>query len=133
MYPITSISASFLGLFYIILAVRVVSLRRLYQISVGNKGNKSLNMAIRAHGNFSEYTPLALILCLCAEMNHLKNLTILLFMGAFILGRLLHAHVFLHNPRQIKARIVAMMLTFVPIAGLAISNLSLGVLSYFKY
>ena len=132
MYTITSISASFLGLFYIILAIRVVSLRRLYQVSVGSKGNKGLKMAIRAHGNFSEYTPLALILCLCAEMNHLKCSITLLFMVAFILGRLIHAHVFLHNPKQIKLRVLAMMLTFISIAGLSISNLGISVLSYLK-
>ncbi|RUR12488.1 MAPEG family protein [Legionella sp. km772] len=133
MYPITTISTSFLSLIYLILAVRVVSLRRLYQISVGSKGNKGLKMAIRAHGNFSEYTPLTLILCLCAEINHLNCLALTLLMSFFVLGRLIHAHVFLHNPRLIKLRIVAMMLTFIPIAGLALINLSSSVLSYFKY
>ncbi len=131
MYPVTTLSASFLAFLYIILALRVISLRRLYQVSVGSKGNKNLKMAIRAHGNFSEYTPLVLILSLCAELNQLKNLVILLFMGVFILGRLIHAHVFLHHPKQFKLRILAMCLTFISLAGLAIANLGSSIMSLF--
>ena len=82
-------------------------------------------MAVRAHGNFSEYVPFALILCLCAELNHIRYFIGLSLMMSFILGRLIHAYVFLHNPRKLKLRALAMILTFISLIGFSIAILYL--------
>ena len=70
MLKVTALLASLLGLMYVWLAVKVVMLRRYHRVSIGGAGHNDLEMAIRAHGNFSEYVPISLILLACAELNN---------------------------------------------------------------
>lgn len=51
-----------LAAFYIFLSVRVVRIRRQEKVGIGDGNNVRLRRAIRAHGNFAEYVPLAVIL-----------------------------------------------------------------------
>ena len=57
----TSIYAAILGLLAALLTVNVVNRVRA-KVDVGDGGVASLAQAIRAHGNFAEHTPLALLL-----------------------------------------------------------------------
>jgi len=59
--PITSLVAGVFALLLVSLSVQV-SLRRAKMNTVfGDAGDKTLRRRIRAHGNFIEYAPLALI------------------------------------------------------------------------
>ena len=68
MITLTPIYAGLAVLFYVFLSIRVIGLRRSTRTSLGNGGHVSLEQAIRVHGNFSEYVPLALVLMLLAEL-----------------------------------------------------------------
>jgi uncharacterized protein len=58
----TSIYAAVLGLLAALLTVNVIANRVRAQVDVGDGGVASLAQAIRAHGNFAEHAPLALLL-----------------------------------------------------------------------
>jgi uncharacterized membrane protein YecN with MAPEG domain len=58
---ITPLYAGLLALLYLVLSYRIVVLRR-NKVSLGDGGNPILQRRIRAHGNFSEYVPMILIM-----------------------------------------------------------------------
>jgi uncharacterized protein len=70
---ITPLYASILALFFIGLSLRVVLLRRKSKTSLSDGGNTTLLRAIRAHANFAEYVPFALMLMAFSEMNGLHS------------------------------------------------------------
>jgi len=53
----------------LVLAYRVVILRRRFKIGLGDGNNKELRMAIASHANAIENMPIALIVLLLAELN----------------------------------------------------------------
>jgi uncharacterized membrane protein YecN with MAPEG domain len=59
--------AAILGLLAIALTVRVILHRVKHRIGTGDGGNAQLARDIRAHANFTEQVPLALLLILLAE------------------------------------------------------------------
>src|ERR1700756_4713197 len=67
--PITAaIYAAIHGLLAVVLTVRVILQRVKSTITAGDGGNAGLAQAIRAHANFAEQVPLALLLIVLAEM-----------------------------------------------------------------
>ncbi len=64
---ITGLYAGILAIISILLSARVVQLRVKTGVGIGAKGQPELNRALRAHGNFSEYVPLAVILLALLE------------------------------------------------------------------
>lgn len=62
MSALTPLFAAVLALIYVALTVNVVRFRFAGRISLGDGGNKRLNTAIRAHANFIEYVPIALLM-----------------------------------------------------------------------
>jgi hypothetical protein len=56
------------GLLAVVLTVRVILHRVKSRITAGDGGNAGLAQAIRAHANFAEQVPLALLLIVLAEM-----------------------------------------------------------------
>jgi uncharacterized membrane protein YecN with MAPEG domain len=81
--PITLATASTLGIMLIWLSARVIASRVKNQALIGDQGNQDLLFAIRTQGNFSEYTPLFLILLGLLEFSQVLA-------GLFIVSRLLH-------------------------------------------
>ena len=59
--------AALLGLLGVLLTARVIVLRGRFQVAEGDGGQAPLRQAIRAHCNFTEQTPLALLLIVLAE------------------------------------------------------------------
>lgn len=88
---ITAFYAAPIGLLAIALALRVVLLRRRYQIGVGTGGQPELARAVRAHGNLLEYTPLALLLLLLLESAGARTMLLHGIGSVLLIGRLLHA------------------------------------------
>ena len=66
---ITLIIAAALGLLNLWLAVRIVRVRVSRKVSLGHGGIPGMQGRIRAHANFNEYVPIALILMGLIEMN----------------------------------------------------------------
>lgn len=59
--------AAVLGLLAAVLTVRVILNRVRLGVETGDGGKAALTQAIRAHGNFAEHAPLALLLIVLAD------------------------------------------------------------------
>jgi len=88
--PITLISASLLGLLLIYLSYGVSKERLSTKTDLGDGGHASLQAAIRAQGNFIEYTPIGLILIGLLENSATYPQIIWGLAGALVAGRYMH-------------------------------------------
>lgn len=120
--PITTVTGITLAAMYVRLALGVIKLRRQHGVRLGMGSQSDLEAAVRAHANFAEYVPLALILLLLAEINqavwHVTALAALLL----VYGRITHARALKHN--NIPQRVKGMKATFGAIALASVANLS---------
>ncbi len=121
--PITAFYASLLGLCYLYLSLLVIGVRRSARISLGDGGNEDLRRLGRAHGNFSEYVPITLILIACFEANFGQAWVIHVFALGLLFGRLLHAFGIRHHEGASWQRLVGMLLTFAALLMSAVANL----------
>lgn len=108
---IVALYAGLLGLLYLPLAANVIRIRRADRISLGDGGNALLERRIRAHGNFAEYVPIALILIGLAEAGGgaiplIHGLSI-----ALVIGRAMHAFALSSLTLRLRARVGGMILT----------------------
>jgi uncharacterized membrane protein YecN with MAPEG domain len=91
---VTPLYAGLLALWFVILALRVVLHRRRAKVSLGDGGDTLLARAIRGHGNFAEYVPLALLMMAMLELVR-TSIYVLHVLGILLLlGRLLHGYAF---------------------------------------
>lgn len=88
---ITALYAGLLGVMSIVLAFGAGSLRGKTGISIGDGGNAQLLLAMRRHGNFIEYVPLALILIGLLEVAGVSNLAIHILGAGLVVARVFHA------------------------------------------
>ena len=84
------ICAGILGLLAVVLATRISGLRRGRRVSLGDGGDKELNVAIRAHGNLIEWAPLVLFLVYLLHGPYGPRYVAILAV-VFTVGRLAHA------------------------------------------
>ena len=129
---ITPIYAGLAALLFVFLSVRVIRSRRFAKTGIGDGGDRTLQRAIRAHGNFAEYAPMVLILMALAELQD-KSIYSLHFIGIVLLaGRAIHAYGVSQEPEQLNFRVTGMMMTFVALVSGALVNLGItGLLSAF--
>lgn len=93
MLTITTFSAVTLTLLYLVLSLRVIYLRSKGRgPSIGMSEDKVFIRAVRAHGNFSEYAPLFLILLALYEFQGGAPRLVLTLAVVFILARCIHAY-----------------------------------------
>lgn len=88
---ITAIYASLLALWLLVLAFRIVLLRRTHKVGIGAGGISQLSIAIRCHGNATEYVPMGLILLLLAELQQAPMALLHVAGMVLLIGRILHA------------------------------------------
>lgn len=88
--PITALYAGLLAIFGLYLAFGAGSLRGKTKISAGDGGNQELLIASRRHGNWAEFTPIALILLGCLELNGVSGLWLHVLGGLFLVTRICH-------------------------------------------
>lgn len=113
---VTPIYAGILAFLYVYLAFAVIRRRYRDRIPLGDGGNDSFLRTMRAHGNFSEYVPLALLLMVAAELGGAAA-GVLHAIGALLLvGRTVHAWCFLFNKRNLRMRVAGMAMTLTAIA-----------------
>ena len=127
--PLTSLFASLFTIFYLFLSFRIGYLRGSPVMKLIFKMDKKvsaikLDRNVRAHGNFSEYVPLFLILLYIFESVDLVSFNYLLIIClVFSYGRVAHAICFAffdHNP---FLRISGMLCTYISLALLSIQLL----------
>lgn len=88
---ITALYAAILGLLLIALSARCARLRGKTHIGIGYEGSDELSRAVRVHGNFIEYVPIAVTLMALVELNGGPSLLVHGLGLALVIGRLLHA------------------------------------------
>ncbi|MRJ42341.1 glutathione S-transferase [Idiomarina sp. FenBw--71] len=60
--------AGLLTLLYIVLAIDIIRLRWRHRVGIGTGNAQDLEVAVRIHGNFSEYVPLSLLLLVLMDL-----------------------------------------------------------------
>ncbi len=122
---ISLLIASVLGAIQLVLTYQVIKRRRQEQAATGAPVSSDLERAIRAHGNFTEVTPIFLILLILLEMVDSYLWWVSGLGVAFILGRILHARSLLVDeaaePPRFANRVRGMMLTLTSLALAVIS------------
>ena len=112
-----------LTLCYLYLSAVVIGVRRREQISLGHGDSPELERLNRAHGNFSEYVPITLILLACLESLGAFGWVLHLGGSLILFGRVSHAYGLRHHSGASWQRIAGMLLTFAAMLYLAAANL----------
>ncbi len=87
----TAVYAGILGLIYVALALLVSMGRLKTGVELDHGNHPQLTRRIRAHGNFAEYVPFALLLMAFCEGLGAPVWAVQAWGGALLTGRLLHA------------------------------------------
>ena len=109
---VTGFYAALLGLLALGLALRVVMRRRAAHVGIGSGGDRDLARRQRAHGNLLEYAPLALLLMLLLELDHMTVWVLHLLGIVLVVARLLHAWGLSHSAGTSTGRFVGTALTW---------------------
>jgi len=108
---IAGLYAGLLALLYLVLTFRTITLRGRLRVALGDGGNDALRRAIRAHANFSEYVPIALVMLVVLGAIG-SSLVILHGLGlALLVGRILHALGVSRLREPLALRMAGMVLT----------------------
>ncbi|MCH8501486.1 MAG: MAPEG family protein [Aliidiomarina sp.] len=91
MLSITSLFAGLLTLLLMVLSYRIIRLRWRDRVGIGTGESLDLKVAVRIHGNFIEYVPLALILLGLLEMNGVSPQWLYALGGLLFVARINHA------------------------------------------
>lgn len=125
---ITAIYGAVLALWLVALALRISLLRKKHRVGMGAGGVADLQVAVRCHGNASEYIPIVILLLLLAELQGASALLLHIFGIAFVVGRILHAQGMTQSQgRTSFGRVVGTTATWLSMLALAIANLVLAV------
>lgn len=90
MFSITIIYAGILALMLVALSAYVVAGRVKNRVSLGDGGNEDMTVRIRAHANFAEHVPLALIAMGLLETRGTAGWVLHLMGIVLVLSRLAH-------------------------------------------
>jgi len=109
---VTPIYAALLALLFVFLSLRTIRLRRRHRVALGDGDNPELRRAMRAHANFAEYVPFALLLVYFVERDG-AHLALVHALGlALLAGRLLHAWGVSQPREDFRFRVTGMVLSF---------------------
>lgn len=110
--PAVAPYAALLALLFVLLSLRTIRLRRRHRTALGDGGHGVLQKAMRAHANFAEYVPLALLLIYFVERGGRAPFMVHVLGIALIAGRLLHAWGISQPQENFRFRVSGMVLTF---------------------
>jgi uncharacterized membrane protein YecN with MAPEG domain len=122
---ISLFSAGIAGLIAVWHAIRCIKLRFADKAAHGDGGSARLARRMRAHANFAEYTPIALVLIVLLDLMDAHAWVLGPVALAFLLGRVLHA-IGMDSETAAWPRQIGMLLTLPVLAGLAIWAMLLG-------
>jgi len=127
MFIVTSIFTAILTLFYLVLTLRIITIRETHKVSLGDGGVDELQRAIRAHGNFAEYVPIALICLACLEGNGAPWWITVPLGIAIVTGRVLHALGMSEAKSDFRYRVKGMKFTINTLMVMVLLNICLAV------
>ena len=87
--PTMTVAATF-AVLHVVFTLRVGGYRFANSISLGDGGDDELRNRIRAHGNFIEQAPIALILILLNDLNGLSDKALYALGGVLLVSRIMH-------------------------------------------
>ena len=120
---VTAFYAALAAILLILLSIRVIRARRSQKVAIGDGENLLLRRAMRVQANFTEYTPLALLLIAFAELQGAPAWNIHLLGAILIAARAVHAFGVGREPENLRFRVVGMAATFFVLISAAIVNL----------
>lgn len=109
---VTPLYVGLCGLMLIGLSIRVIKLRRRHRVGIGDGGQPELARAVRMHGNFVEFAPLALLAVAAVELSGLPGWLVHGLGIALVAGRVLHAWGLSRSTGVSFGRSTGMALTF---------------------
>lgn len=101
-----------------VLMLRVGQIRISQKISLGDGGDAALLARVRAHGNFIETAPFALIGLIALAMLSAHPIVLHIFGAVFTFGRVAHAHGMAQKGALGKGRSLGAALTLVTFLGM---------------
>jgi len=101
-------------IFYLILTIITIKARKSTKVAYGDDGNKKLIKAVRAHGNFFEFTVFFIISSFLLEILDAGPIYVLFINIVFLIGRISHAYSMLKE--KIIFKMVGMMATLISYA-----------------
>jgi hypothetical protein len=129
---ITPFYAALLGLLLLWLSYRVSRERIAHNVALGDGGHASLQRAIRAQANLTEYAPLALILLASIEAEGFHPPAVHTLGVLLVVGRGLHAFGLIRTAGASAPRAIGASLTWLMIL-LGSLLAMLGVVSTFRF
>ena len=128
-YPaLTAFYAGLLALVFVALSLWVVAGRVRGNVLHGDGGQDALNRRIRAHGNFAEFVPLALILCALLEARGAGTGLMHALLAPLLVARIAHPFGMTaaeNTPRQFLGRGLGALVTLLVVAVAAVALLML--------
>jgi uncharacterized membrane protein YecN with MAPEG domain len=121
---VTPLYAALAAVILIVLSLRVIGMRRSRRVAIGDGADEEVARRIRAHGNFAEYTPLALLLILLLELGGAPAWQLHLLGAALILGRIVYAWSL--TAHSGNGRLIGMTLTFFVLAAGALGTVKIA-------
>lgn len=115
--------AALFAIFFVVLSVRTLRLRRRLRIAIGDSGNESMLRAMRVHSNFAEYVPLGLLLVFLVEAQGANALLVHALCLCLLVGRLSHALGVSQMKENYRYRVFGMALTLTTLGASAASLL----------
>ena len=104
------------------LSIRTGQARQVAKVSVGDGDNPLLKARMRAHANFIEYVPMALILMALIESSGGDAQLLWLFGIVLVIGRILHPFG-MERPSPNPFRITGILLTYVVTVALIVRGI----------
>lgn len=111
---ITAFYAAILALIFLVLTYRVIAGRFARRLAFGTGHDENMTKRVRAHGNFTEYVPFALLLLMFAEMQNAPIWAVHAGGIALVIGRICHVFGIMAPPPN-KQRVIGTMLTLLVI------------------
>jgi len=107
-------------LILIVLTSLVTRQRRSQSISMGHNDNEDMQRAIRVHGNFTEYAPLAMLGLFGMAASGASPYWMYGIGGAFTLGRIMHAFGYSKTTGKSIGRFYGIIITLVSMLVMAL-------------
>ncbi len=125
---LTPIYAAIIALIYVALSVRALRLRHRFKVGIGDGEQPLLARAVRAHANFAEYVPIALLLIYFIEISGFAAIWVHALGAALLLGRFVHAYGISQVEEDYRFRVVGMALTLTVIIAASLILIVLAIL-----
>ena len=122
---VTPLYAGILVLWFVVLSLRVMSIRR--RISFGDNNDPAITRVVRAQGNFAEYVPVALLMMGFLEVNRYSIYWLHALGIVLVVARLLHGLALSFGWQMRFGRVAGAALTTIVLVILAVQCIYTGI------